>query len=61
MSTTQILYKSETWQPEPQNNLVKSIPVRKGGKLEDIKYEQIPDYSWIDYTGLSLGFDDWND
>lgn len=61
MSTTQILYKEEKWQPEPQNILVKSIPVREGEKLQNKRYEQIQNNSWTDYAGLSLGFDDWND
>jgi len=33
MSTTQVFCKTDMWQPEPQRNLVQSIPVEEGRKL----------------------------
>ena len=62
MSTTQTLCKTEMWQPEPQTNLVGSIPVEERTKLslDRTSLQSIQDYTWEDFRGLSL-FDeeDW--
>lgn len=58
MSTTQILYRVENGQPEPQRSLVERIPVREREKLQN---KTIQGYSWEDFRGLSLGFEeDWS-
>jgi len=60
MSATQILHKTEMWQPEPQKNLVESISVEKGEKLSINKetLESIQGYSWEDLRGLTFVFDE---
>ena len=56
MSTTQTLCKTEMWQPEPQMNLVGSIPVEERTKLslDRTSIQSIQDYTWEDFRGLSL-------
>jgi len=46
MSTTQVFCKTDMWQPEPQRNLVESIPVEEGRKLY---HKQT---TWEDLRGL---------
>ena len=61
MSTIQTLYVDEEY-PEPYEILVKSIPVGEREKLPNKKIESIQKYSWEDFRGLSLGFEeDWVD
>ena len=61
MNTTQMLIKVENRQPEPQRNLVDSIPVIERKKLSNRRNKSIQVYSWEDFRGLSFGFeDDWN-
>ena len=61
MNTTQLLIRVEDRQPEPQSNLVESISVIERKKLPYTKNTSIQSYSWEDFRGLSLGFeDDWN-
>ncbi|WP_016940226.1 hypothetical protein [Candidatus Nitrosopumilus sediminis] len=58
--STQTLYK-ENRQPEPQKILVERIPVREREKLPNKRIESTQTYSWEDFRGLSLGFEeDWN-
>ena len=61
MSTTQILCKTEMWQPEPQTNLVERIPVEERVKLsfDELPIQTIQDYTWEDFRGLSLFEEDW--
>ena len=61
MSTTQILCKTEMWQPEPQTNLVERIPVEERVKLslDKLPIQTIQDYTWEDFRGLSLFEEDW--
>ena len=61
MSTTQTLCKIEMWQPEPQTNLVGSIPVEERTKLsiDKTSIQSIQDYTWEDLRGLSLFEEDW--
>ena len=56
MSTTQTLCKKEMWQPEPQTNLVGSMPVEERIKLslDRISLQSIQDCTWEDFRGLSL-------
>ena len=59
MSTIQTLYVDEEY-PEPYEILVKSIPVGEREKLPNKKVGSIQKYSWEDFRGLSLGFEeDW--
>ena len=61
MNTTQMLIRAENRQPEPQSNLVESIPVREREKLPNRRNKSIQEYSWEDFRGLSLGFgEDWD-
>ena len=61
MSTTQTLCKTEMWQPEPQMNLVGSIPVEERIKLsvDRVSLPLIQDCTWEDFRGLSLFEEDW--
>ena len=61
MSTTQTICKTEMWQPEPQTNLVESIPVEERTKLslDKIPVQTIQDYTREDFRGLSLIEEDW--
>jgi len=62
MSTTQVFCKTDMWQPEPQRNLVQSIPVEEGRKLliNNETRNLIQNYTWEELRGLSLGFEeDW--
>lgn len=61
MSTTQSIYNTKMWQPEPEKTLVESIPVKEGIKLSLNKIKATQKYSWEDLLGLSLGFDEEND
>ena len=56
MSISQLLCKTETWQPEPQRILVESTPVEKRQKLSmnKITLESIQDCTWEDLLGLSF-------
>jgi len=60
MSTTQLLCKTETWQPEPQIILVERTPVeeRKKLPLNMVELDSIKDCTWNDLQGLSLGFEE---
>ncbi len=58
MSTTQIIYNTKMWQPEPKKILVESIPVKEGIKLSVNKTESIQKFSWEDLLGLSPEFNE---
>ncbi|MDH3618056.1 MAG: hypothetical protein OEM89_04965 [Nitrosopumilus sp.] len=60
MSTIQVIYKTETRQPEPAKILVESIPVEEGRKLSRHNEipKSIPDCTWEDLRGLSLGLEE---
>ena len=60
MSTTQVIYKTETWQPKPQRNLVESIPVEEGRKLSihNEKLKSVQGFTWEDLRGLSFGLEE---
>ena len=57
--TTQSL--KTMWQPEPQTNLVESIPVKEGVKLSvNETLSDFPECSWEDLRGLSwILMEDW--
>ncbi|MDH3657206.1 MAG: hypothetical protein OEM77_03625 [Nitrosopumilus sp.] len=61
MSTTQIICKSEMWQPEPQTNMVERIPLEERRKLSINKetLESIQDCTWEDLRGLSFVFEEY--
>lgn len=58
MSTTQSLC-NEMWQPEPQRNMVESMPVEERRKLSDSEKTSnlFYDCTWKDLRGLSFILD----